>query len=182
MRLVERAAQQPRDHDSGTLGPATRWARLHARPGPWRPCDPSEPSYLGGASDPGEPLATRATLAPPLPSRRRYLGGLGYPGEVRMRSRAGARRGPGWARAAVRSSRACRVWALTTASQYGQAAAIPPARGRYSGFCVRGFTHTILCATRDRRSISRPRISGSPVSQPSEMMTTTAPRAMPRRP
>ena len=47
---------------------------------------------------------------------------------------------------------------------------------------TRGLTHTIRCARRARRSIWRPTSCGSPRSQPSERITTTAPRAMPRRP
>ena len=47
---------------------------------------------------------------------------------------------------------------------------------------TRGLTHTIRWASRARRSISRPTSAGSPRSQPSERITTTAPRAMPRRP
>ncbi len=47
---------------------------------------------------------------------------------------------------------------------------------------VRGFTHTIRNATSDRRSISFRSWAGSPVSQPSETIRITAPRAIPRRP
>ena len=47
---------------------------------------------------------------------------------------------------------------------------------------ARGFTHTIRWARRDRRSISRATSAGSPRSQPSDRITTTAPRAIPRRP
>ena len=47
---------------------------------------------------------------------------------------------------------------------------------------IRGLTQTILWARRERRSISRPTTSGSPRSQPSERITTIAPRAIPRRP
>ena len=47
---------------------------------------------------------------------------------------------------------------------------------------TRGLTHTIRCASRASRSISRPTSAGSPRSQPSERITITAPRAIPRRP
>jgi hypothetical protein len=47
---------------------------------------------------------------------------------------------------------------------------------------LRGLTHTIRCASRDRRCISRATNAGSPRSQPSDRITTTAPRAIPRRP
>ena len=72
--------------------------------------------------------------------------------------------------------------ALSTASQYGHAAAMPPASGRYCSLLVRGLTQMMRCATRDSRCISRRSTAGSPVSQPSEMITTTAPRARPGRP
>ena len=65
------------------------------------------------------------------------------------------------------------------------AAAPPPCRRprpRTRPRAARGLTHTIRWASRDSRSISRPTSSGSPRSQPSERITTTAPRAMPRRP
>ena len=47
---------------------------------------------------------------------------------------------------------------------------------------TRGLTHTIRWASRPSRAISRPTSAGSPRSQPSETITTTAPRAIPRRP
>ena len=59
---------------------------------------------------------------------------------------------------------------------------MPPARGEKLRALTRGLTHTIRYASRARRAISRPTSAGSPRSQPSEMITTTAPRAMPRRP
>ena len=59
---------------------------------------------------------------------------------------------------------------------------MPPTSGRYRGDWVRGFAHTIRCATRCSRAICAPSSAGSPVSQPSEMIRTTAPRAMPRLP
>ena len=61
-------------------------------------------------------------------------------------------------------------------------ATMPPARDGEAFALTRGLTQTIRCASRARRSISRPTSSGSPRSQPSERITTTAPRAMPRRP
>ena len=69
-----------------------------------------------------------------------------------------------------------------SASQCGSAAAIPPVRGEKPAALTRGLTHTIRCARRARRSISRPTSVGSPRSQPSERITITAPRAIPRRP
>ena len=59
---------------------------------------------------------------------------------------------------------------------------MPPARGAKPLALTRGLTHTIRYASRARRSISRPTSTGSPRSQPSERITTTAPRAIPRRP
>ena len=56
------------------------------------------------------------------------------------------------------------------------------ARRRSPRAATRGLTHTIRYASRARRSISRPTSAGSPRSQPSERITTTAPRAIPRRP
>ena len=53
--------------------------------------------------------------------------------------------------------------------------------GRNCGLCRRGLTHTMRWARRASRSISRPNRAGSPPSQPSDTMTTTAPRASPRR-
>ena len=47
---------------------------------------------------------------------------------------------------------------------------------------MRGLAQTIRCAIRDSRAICSPSSAGSPVSQPSEMISTTAPRAMPRAP
>src|SRR5262249_55717438 len=47
---------------------------------------------------------------------------------------------------------------------------------------ARGLTQTIRYARRASRSISRATSAGSPRSQPSERITITAPRAMPRRP
>ena len=64
--------------------------------------------------------------------------------------------------------------------QRGHHAAGPHARTRSAP--TRGLTQTIRWARRARRSISRPTSVGSPRSQPSERITTTAPRAMPRRP
>ena len=84
--------------------------------------------------------------------------------------------------AATTSPRALKLWPLTSASQCGSAATMPPARTENVLAPARGFTHTIRCASRDRRSISRATSIGSPRSQPSERITTTAPRATPRRP
>ena len=54
--------------------------------------------------------------------------------------------------------------------------------GRSPGVTFSGFTHTTRWATRWSRCICSARTSGSPRSQPSERMTTIAPRAMPRTP
>ena len=59
---------------------------------------------------------------------------------------------------------------------------MPPARTEKPDAAARGFTQTMRCARRESRAISRPTSPGSPRSQPSERITTTAPRAMPRRP
>src|SRR5438105_4088562 len=55
---------------------------------------------------------------------------------------AGRPREDGALSAASRSSRASKLCALTTASQYGQAAAMPPTSGRYRSDWVRGLAHT----------------------------------------
>ena len=86
------------------------------------------------------------------------------------------------ARAAASSFIAARLWPLTRASQCGRAAAMPPVRGLKPGALARGLTQTIRWARRDSRSISRPTSAGSARSQPSERITTTAPRAMPAAP
>src|SRR4051812_10637918 len=75
-----------------------------------------------------------------------------------------------------------RLWPSTNSSTCGRAAAIPRARGAKLGEDFNGFTHTTWCATRCRRSICAPSSSGSPRSHPSDRITTTAPRAMPRTP
>src|SRR3954467_8236466 len=84
--------------------------------------------------------------------------------------------------AAATASSAAKLCPLTRASVCGSAAAIPPATGAKPGAAARGLTHTMRWASRARRSISRPTTAGSPTSQPSLRITTTAPRASPRRP
>ena len=84
--------------------------------------------------------------------------------------------------AAATSPSASKLWPLTSASQCGSAATMPPACTENALALTRGLTHTIRWASRARRAISRPTSVGSPRSQPSERITTTAPRAMPRRP
>src|SRR5690606_9530979 len=86
------------------------------------------------------------------------------------------------ASASSRSPSASRRWALTTASQYGQAAAMPPARVWKPGGALGGLAHTARYGSRDWRDICRPPTAGSPVSHPSETMSTTACGAMPRAP
>ena len=79
----------------------------------------------------------------------------------------------------ARCSSDARLWPSTNSSTCGRAAAIPRASGAKPGDAFSGFTHTTWYATRCRRSICSPSTSGSPRSQPSERITTTAPRAMP---
>ena len=50
-----------------------------------------------------------------------------------------------------------------------------------TALCLRGLTHTTRCASRARRSISWASSAVSPLSQPSDTITTTAPRPTPRR-
>ena len=59
---------------------------------------------------------------------------------------------------------------------------MPPTSGSYDSTALRGLTQITWWARRDSRSIDVPTRAGSSISQPSETMTTTAPRAMPRRP
>ena len=59
---------------------------------------------------------------------------------------------------------------------------MPRASGANPGLALRGFTHTTRCATRCNRCTCSASTSGSPRSQPSERITTTAPRARPRSP
>ena len=59
---------------------------------------------------------------------------------------------------------------------------MPPARGENPLAATRGLTQTIRYASRESRSISRATSAGSPRSQPSDRITTRAPRAIPRRP
>src|SRR5262245_614391 len=84
--------------------------------------------------------------------------------------------------ASTTSPSAWKLCPLTSASQYGSAATMPPARTAKPAPPALGLTQTIRYASRDRRAISRPTSAGSPRSQPSERITTTAPLAMPRRP
>ena len=66
-----------------------------------------------------------------------------------------------------------------------RAAAPPPCPARSArspGSAFSGFTHTRRWATRCRRRTCSPSTAGSPRSQPSERITTTAPRARPRTP
>lgn len=85
--------------------------------------DPVIGSDIGGGPDAGAAGATAA--------------GAGLAGTIGGRRPAGARS------AASSSSSASKLCALTTASQYGQAAAMPPTSGLYLELCVRGFAHTI---------------------------------------
>ena len=84
--------------------------------------------------------------------------------------------------AAMTSASATRLCPLTKASQYGSAAAIPPTVGVKPGAAARGLTQTIRCASRRSRAIAVATSSGGSVAQPSDSTTTTAPRAIPRRP
>ncbi len=59
---------------------------------------------------------------------------------------------------------------------------MPRAIGAKPGLALSGFTHTTRWATRCRRRTCSASTSGSPRSQPSERITTTAPRARPRSP
>src|SRR5664279_696872 len=70
----------------------------------------------------------------------------------------------------------------TNASTCGRAAAMPPVRGAKPGAAFRGFTQMTRYASLDSRTICSPSSVGSTRSQPSETITTTAPRATPRRP
>ena len=74
-------------------------------------------------------------------------------------------------------------WPSTNSSTNGSAAAMPRRERRVArADAFSGFTHTMRCATRCSRAICSASTSGSPRSQPSERITTTAPRAMPRMP
>src|SRR5262249_7539256 len=84
--------------------------------------------------------------------------------------------------ASVTASSARRLWPLRNSSHEGSAAAMPPERGANSRLAFRGLTQTIRWAIRRSRPTSRSTRAGSPHSHPSERMTTTAPRANPRRP
>ena len=130
----------------------------------------------------GGPAESRKSGADPYPSRPAAPRGRLSSGPRRVPSRVLGRCRPGRASATVSSCSAFTECALSTASQYGQAAAIPPASGRYCSLLVRGLTQMIRCATRESRCIWCRSTAGSPVSQPSEMITTTAPRARPGRP
>src|SRR5680860_606355 len=83
---------------------------------------------------------------------------------------------------AARFSSDASEWPSTNSSTYGSAAAIPRASGTNPGDALRGLTQTTRCATRARRAICSASCAGSPRSQPSERITTTAPRAIPRTP
>ena len=61
-------------------------------------------------------------------------------------------------------------------------ATAPPGGPHAEVNALRGLTHTRRKHRRRRRAISRSSNAGSPRSHPSEMTTTTAPRATPRRP
>ena len=76
--------------------------------------------------------------------------GWRWPTAPPRRPRAGAG-GPqsSAAIACATSSSASRLWPLTSASQYGSAAAIPPARGEKPLAATLGLTHTIWCARRE---------------------------------
>ena len=58
----------------------------------------------------------------------------------------------------------------------------PAASGANPGLAFSGLTHTRRWATRCSRRTCSPSTAGSPRSHPSERITTTAPRARPRRP
>src|SRR3954454_10274889 len=79
-------------------------------------------------------------------------------------------------------SRLATSWPERKRSTCGSAARIPPASGSYSTWPLSGFTQTTANAWRARRAISRPVSCASPRSQPSERMTTTAPRVSARLP
>ena len=140
----------------------------------------------------GHPARRRVALARAVAARHRHraAGDRRGAGPRLGLARCGPGRAP--ARRAVRASprrsprrprRApAKLWPLTSASQCGSAATMPPACTENAPAPTRGLTHTIRWASRARRSISRPTSAGSPRSQPSERITTTAPRAMPRRP
>lgn len=59
---------------------------------------------------------------------------------------------------------------------------MPPASGAKPGAALRGLTQMTRWASRRSRAICSPSRTGSARSQPSETITTTAPRAIPRRP
>src|SRR6266513_677976 len=80
------------------------------------------------------------------------------------------------------SSRLARLCPAMNRSTYGRAARIPPASGSYSGFPLSGLTQTIAYAARCSLSISRATSVASCRSQPSDTITTTAPRVSARRP
>src|SRR3954447_18287183 len=82
-------------------------------------------------------------------------GAGGATGAARIAARP-PRSGSSAAIASTTSPRASRLWPLTSASQCSSAAAMPPARGAKPGAPTRGLTHTIRCASRARRAISRP--------------------------
>ena len=90
-----------------------------------------------------------------------------------LRRGLGRRRRRAPAIASATSPSAAKLWPLTSASQCGSAATMPPARTANASAPTRGLTHTIRWASRASRAISRPTSSGSPRSQPSETITTT---------
>ena len=114
-----------------------RWVQ----PATWRP--PAAGRFTTTGMPPAPRRGTAARLirdagwcsprtAKPLRKGRSRPGPRPYrraAGGRRVPSTGDRRRRPGWASAAVRSSSACTECALTTASQYGQAAAMPPASG-----------------------------------------------------
>src|SRR5919106_3671446 len=85
-------------------------------------------------------------------------------------------------RTSASSSRLARSPPETNRSRNGSAARIPPASGWYSGLPLSGFTQTTPKAARRSRAISRATRAGSSRSQPSETITTIAPRVSARRP
>jgi hypothetical protein len=96
----------------------------------------------------------------PYPSGSAAPRGRVTSGPLLVPSRDQGRCRPGRASATVSSCSALTECALSTASQYGQAAAIPPASGRYCSLLVRGLTQMIRCATRESRCISRRSTAG----------------------
>src|SRR6185295_10836898 len=81
-----------------------------------------------------------------------------------------------------RLSRLATSWPARKRSTYGSAARMPPASGSYSACPLSGFTQTTANACRASRCICVPASCASPRSQPSERITTTAPRVIERRP